>query len=53
VTPKGWRQAHEAGVRTVVDLRNDDELGAEPTRSVGMTRVHVPLDGIEDTELRR
>ncbi len=37
----------------VVDLRNDDELGAEPTDPVGMTRVRVPLDGIEDTELWR
>ncbi len=53
VTPRGWQQAHEAGVRTVVDLRNDDELGGEPTGSVGMTRVHVPIDGVEDTELWR
>lgn len=26
VTPRGWRAAYEAGVRTIVDLRNHDEI---------------------------
>ncbi|MGY1698510.1 tyrosine-protein phosphatase [Geodermatophilus sp. SYSU D00766] len=52
VTPAGWEQAHRAGVRTVVDLRNDD-VAAEPVGPVGITRVRVPLDGVEDTELWR
>lgn len=53
VTPEGWRQAHRAGVRTVVDLRNDDEVELQPTESTGMNRVRVPLDGVEDTGLWR
>jgi hypothetical protein len=53
VTPEGWRQAHRDGVRTVVDLRNDDEAGDPPTDPMGLTRVRVPLDGVEDTELWR
>lgn len=52
-TPQGWQQAHQAGVRTVVDLRNDDEVEAATTDSTGMNRVRVALDGIEDTELWR
>ena len=51
VTPRGWRQAHRDGVRTIVDLRNDDEAGPPSADPVGMTRVRVPLDGVEDTEL--
>ncbi|KOX15685.1 tyrosine-protein phosphatase [Nocardiopsis sp. NRRL B-16309] len=39
VTAEGWRAAHAAGVRTVVDLRNPDEIrpvtGDGPTRPVG------------------
>jgi protein-tyrosine phosphatase len=53
VTPEGWQQAHHAGVRTVIDLRNDDEVEAEPTEPMGISRVRVPLDGVEDTELWR
>jgi hypothetical protein len=53
VTDSGWQEARDAGVRTVVDLRNDDELDGEPVDPVGMARVRVPLDGIEDVELWR
>ncbi len=53
VTPEGWRQAHRDGVRTVVDLRNDDEAADPPTGPGGLTRVRIPLDGVEDTELWR
>jgi hypothetical protein len=35
----------------VIDLRNDDEIGADlSTRPAGLTTVHLPLDGVEDTE---
>ena len=66
VTRDGWRQAHDAGVRTVVDLRNEAEIrpggdalagsgrfGPAATERVGdgMVRVEVPLDGVEDVEL--
>jgi protein-tyrosine phosphatase len=53
VTDRGWREAREAGVRTVVDLRNDGEVVGEPADPVGMTRVRVPLDGVEDDALWR
>lgn len=55
VTPAGWNAAHAAGVRTVVSLLNDDEVGSNEASSVkgsrGMIRVRVPLDAVEDTEL--
>ena len=53
VTPDGWQQAYHAGVRTIVDLRNDDEAEGEPTDAIGLTRTRVPLDGVEDTGLWR
>lgn len=73
VTGSGWRSAYDAGVRTIIDLRNDDEvrphagpgltaLGGSaqfaPTASGafaprGIERVHVPLDGVEDTHFWR
>jgi protein-tyrosine phosphatase len=50
LTPAGWAALEAHGVRTIVDLRNDDERegldGA--ARPAGITTVHVPLDGIED-----
>ena len=73
VTAAGWRAAYDAGVRTIIDLRNDDEvrpadgpgltaLGGSaqfspepsgPFVPAGMTRVQVPIDGVEDTEFWR
>jgi protein tyrosine/serine phosphatase len=51
LTEAGWAALWEHGVRTVVDLRNDDELdGEEVARPAGLTTVHLPLDGIEDRE---
>ncbi|WP_394834200.1 tyrosine-protein phosphatase [Pendulispora rubella] len=58
VTALGWHAAHDAGVRTVVDLRNDREArgtadAVDAARHAEICRVHVPLDGIEDVELWR
>lgn len=53
VTERGWQEAREAGVRTVVDLRNDDEVAVDGRQPVGVTLVRVPLDGVEDVELWR
>ncbi|MET9794732.1 tyrosine-protein phosphatase [Nocardiopsis alba] len=36
VTAEGWRSAYEAGVRTIVDLRNPDEI--RPSQGEGLTR---------------
>ena len=41
------------GGRTVVDLRNDGEVGDAAPVPPGTARLHVPLDGVEDTELWR
>jgi protein-tyrosine phosphatase len=37
VTDRGWDDAREAGVRTIVDLRNADEI--RPTAGEGPTRI--------------
>ncbi|ARC56718.1 Tyrosine-protein phosphatase [Frondihabitans sp. 762G35] len=51
VTSTGWQQAVEAGVTTVVDLRDDDEVAADrpvadPPASIRV--VHVDLDDRSD-----
>jgi len=51
LTADGWAALEAHGVRTVIDLRNDDELGPDDTpRPEGIDTVHLPLDGMEDTE---
>lgn len=51
LTAAGWAAAEQYGIRTVIDLRNDDELIPDlaPRPSSIETR-HLPLDGIDDTE---
>jgi len=51
LTARGWAALEAHGVRTVIDLRNDDERGADAApRPAGVTTIHLPLDGMEDTE---
>jgi protein tyrosine/serine phosphatase len=46
----GWAALEAHGVRTVIDLRNDDELGTDVApRPAALTTLHLPLDGVEDT----
>jgi protein tyrosine/serine phosphatase len=45
----GWAELHALGVRTLIDLRNDDERASAPSPA-GITAVHLPLDGIDDRE---
>jgi protein-tyrosine phosphatase len=47
LTERGWQAVAAHGIRTIIDLRNDDELG-ERGAPAGITTVHLPLDGIED-----
>jgi protein-tyrosine phosphatase len=47
LTAAGWEALAAYGIRTIVDLRNEDELGGEPA---GVDYVHLPLDGVEDAE---
>ncbi len=51
LTGDGWSALLDHGVRTVIDLRNDDELEPDvAARPLELTTVHVALDGIEDAE---
>ena len=51
LTARGWAALEAHGVRTVIDLRNDDEVGEDDApRPPGITTVRFPLDGQEDTE---
>ncbi len=49
LSASGWAAVVEHGVRTVVDLRNDDELSDDAAARPGeVTTLHLPLDGKED-----
>ncbi|MEV4748372.1 tyrosine-protein phosphatase [Streptosporangium sp. NPDC049248] len=51
LTPAGWSALAAYGVRTVVDLRNDEERqAAAEARPIGVDVVHAPLDDLADTE---
>ena len=43
----GWAVLHGLGVRTLIDLRNEDERAAAP-RPDGIAAIHLPLDGSDD-----
>lgn len=51
LTARGWTGLVDHGVRTVVDLRNDDEAGVDHApRPAAVNTVRIPLDGLEDRE---
>lgn len=51
LTAAGWEALCGYGVRTVIDLRNDDELVPDlPLRPSSIRTVHLPLDGSHDRE---
>lgn len=51
VTPDGWLQLHDAGIRTVVDLRQPDERARDRhLRPSWLTTTVVDLDGLESTD---
>ncbi len=51
LTGAGWDALWAHGVRTIVDLRNGNEIGADAApRPLGLTTAHVPLDDATDTE---
>jgi protein-tyrosine phosphatase len=54
LTAVGWTALWAHGVRTVIDLRNDDERrGDRSPRPAGLTTLELPLDAIEDREFWR
>lgn len=52
VTDTGWREAYDAGLRTVVDLRNDHERlpDHDPGPPPGIDHRQTPLDDFDDAE---
>ena len=51
LTAEGWDALLAHGVRTVVDLRNEEERGPDAApRPDAVTTLHVPLDGWHDRE---
>lgn len=55
LTARGWEQAREAGLTTVVDLRNaiergrrDDHPPVEPAATAGIAVVHAPTEDPDD-----
>lgn len=51
LTAAGWDALCAHRVRTVVDLRNDDERGADRAlRPAGLATIQLPLDGVEERE---
>ena len=47
----GWAALEAHGIRTIVDLRNDDELRPDLVdRPPELTTLHLPLDAIDDRE---
>ena len=43
LTDAGWRAAVDYGIRTIVDLRGDHELEADPPAELPVNVVHVPF----------
>ncbi|MBP2413071.1 protein tyrosine phosphatase (PTP) superfamily phosphohydrolase (DUF442 family) [Arthrobacter stackebrandtii] len=59
LTERGWRQLHDDGVRTVIDLRNPAERKRRPSDPVvapaamaGFAVVHSPTEDPEDPRYR-
>ncbi len=51
LTASGWAALAAYGVRTVIDLRDDDERGVDAApRPASVATLHLPLDGSEDRE---
>jgi len=50
LTATGWAALQRHGVRTVVDLRDEEEIGSDVApRPPGLVTVRVPLDDVADT----
>jgi protein-tyrosine phosphatase len=48
---RGWEELEAHGVRTVIDLRNESEIGADAApRPASIETVNIPLDVTEDRE---
>jgi protein tyrosine/serine phosphatase len=53
LTAAGWAALRAHGVRTIVDLRNDDELGEDAApRPAGLQTLHVPIDAVDHADFQ-
>jgi protein-tyrosine phosphatase len=51
LTAAGWSALCDYGVRTVIDLRNEDERGLDRSAwPPGLETVRLPLDALDDSE---
>jgi protein-tyrosine phosphatase len=51
LTAAGWEALAKYGIRTVIDLRNDDEIGSDSAqRPKSVTSIRLPLDASDDRE---
>ena len=48
LTARGWRQLADHGVKTIIDLRNEDEIGSGSR--LGLRTVHLPHDSWESQD---
>jgi protein tyrosine/serine phosphatase len=53
LSPEGWQALAEHGVRTVIDLRSDQELLDDPPADVRVNVLHVPFMKTSDEEWKR
>jgi hypothetical protein len=50
LTADGWAALYDHGVRTIVDLRDDEEIEPDAaSRPAGLVTIRVPLDDCADT----
>lgn len=48
---QGWEEVEAHGIRTVIDLRNESEIGADVApRPASIETINIPLDVTEDRE---
>jgi protein-tyrosine phosphatase len=52
LSDEGWKAVVDYGVRTVVDLRSDEELAADPPAELPVDAVHVPFFDEERDDVR-
>lgn len=51
LTPEAWRALEEHGVRTIIDLRNDDERQPDLSpRPSSIETITLPIDHLDDEE---
>jgi hypothetical protein len=51
LTPDGWSALYAYGIRTIIDLQDDDSSTLDQSpRPAGLTTLHLPLEDRTDTE---